>query len=185
METWIDVKDYEGLYQVSNYGRIKSVAKLIFNGKIYFFRDELILKPRKLPNGYIQVSLCKNNKYKTFYAHRLVACAFLENKNNKPQVNHKNGNKSDNRAENLEWVTVSENIFHKIKVLGYKDTPETREKKSISKRGKLNFFYGHNPWEFREKPISKKKSFNKGENVQTTGVRGYALTPTLPPFKAK
>jgi hypothetical protein len=93
-----DIKDYEGLYQVSNLGTVYSVK----SGKF--------LKPRKTKLGYILIDLYKNNKQKTYYLHRLVAQAFIPNPLNLPEVNHKSEIKTDNRVENLEWMSHKENI---------------------------------------------------------------------------
>lgn len=103
-EIWKDIKGYEGLYQVSNLGRIKSFSK----------RKELIRKPtkNKKRNGYLEISLFKNNKEKRFKVHRLVAEAFIPNPENKEEVNHIDGNKSNNNKNNLEWVTDKENKEH-------------------------------------------------------------------------
>lgn len=98
-EIWTDIKGYEGLYQISNKGNIKS------------FISSKILSPL-FANGYLQVRLYKNSKSIRQKIHRLVAAAFIPNPANKPQVNHKNGIKTDNRVENLEWVTASENTRH-------------------------------------------------------------------------
>lgn len=121
MEVWKDVSGFEGEYQVSNFGRIKSVGRTIItsNGKQYYL-PERILKLRKSDCGYIRVGLWKAQR--AFYksVHRLVAEAFIPNPENKPQVNHKDGNKNNNKVSNLEWSTCSENLKHKFCVLGYK-----------------------------------------------------------------
>ena len=92
-EIWKDKKDYEGLYQVSNWGRVKSLK----------FGKEKILKPQKDTSGYLCVTLCKNNNQCQFKVHRLVAEAFIPNPNNYKEVNHKDENKTNNVVTNLEW----------------------------------------------------------------------------------
>lgn len=105
-EVWKDISGYEGLYQVSNYGNIKSLPKK----KGYAIsKNPIIIKPFINCNGYLLATLCKNNNQKHFQVHRLVAEAFIQNIENKPQVDHINRIRSDNRVENLRWVTVSEN----------------------------------------------------------------------------
>lgn len=107
MEIWKDIKGYEGLYQISNLGRIKSFLR--FNGHKYINREK-ILKWQN--NNYPTVRLANNGQIKQYLVHRLVAETFIPNYENKPCVNHKNGNKKDNRADNLEWVTHKENTVH-------------------------------------------------------------------------
>lgn len=98
-EEWRDIKGYEGLYQVSNFGKVRS--------------DKGNLKAQfKNRQGYFRVQLYKNNKGKHFSVHRLVALAFIPNAENKPQVNHIDENKENNIFTNLEWVTQSENHNH-------------------------------------------------------------------------
>ena len=97
-EEWRDIKGYEGLYQISNLGRIKSLKDN--HGK---YREK-ILKPGN-SNGYFYVDLCKNSKGKLFKIHRLVAIHFIENPNNYPEVNHKDENSTNNCVDNLEWCT--------------------------------------------------------------------------------
>lgn len=97
-----DVVGYEGLYQIDTDGNVWSIG----------YGKELILKQALQNNRYFVVTLCKQKKHKSHTIHRLIAEAFIPNPENKPQVNHINGDKKDNRIENLEWVTASENIRH-------------------------------------------------------------------------
>lgn len=115
MEIWKDIKGYEGIYQISNLGNVKSLG----NNK---FKKEKILKQRKNKGGYLVVTFIKNKIIKNYYIHRLVAETFLSNLEYKKTINHINGIKSDNKVENLEWNTYSENLKHKYKILGYKSS---------------------------------------------------------------
>ena len=102
IEIFKDIKGYEGLYQVSNFGRVKSL-NYMHTGK------EHILKLGKDKDGYLIVKLHKGGKYKNFSIHRLVASTFIENPENLPCVNHRNEIKTDNRVENLEYCTTAYN----------------------------------------------------------------------------
>lgn len=102
MELWKDVKGYEGLYAISDLGRVKS------------FVSHKILSPRDNGQGYGKVGLCKDMVTKNRYVHRLVAEAFIPNPHNKTEVNHKDGDPSNNHVSNLEWVTSSENTKHAV-----------------------------------------------------------------------
>lgn len=103
-EIWKDIIGYEGLYQVSNLGRVKSLAKLCGHRP----KKETIVKQNDL-RGYKRVTLCKNNLLKKYQVHRLVAIAFIDNPLNKPCINHKDENKANNNVDNLEWVSCKEN----------------------------------------------------------------------------
>lgn len=133
MEEWKDIEGYEGMYQVSNLGRVRSFKK---------YREGRILKSFPDPNGYLKVSLSKNNKLKNHRVHRLVAIHFIPNPQNKSQVNHIDGNKQNDNVNNLEWSTPSENGKHAYKIglskgrLNSKPTQQTRNKISKSRKGK-------------------------------------------------
>jgi len=105
-EVWKDIEGFEGLYQVSNTGKVKSIAG--YNKK---FKKDIILKPLLL-KGYHQYSLSKNGVQKCFLAHRLIANAFIPNPHNKPFVNHLDKVRGNNHVDNLEWCTQMENNKH-------------------------------------------------------------------------
>ncbi len=109
MEIWKNINGYEGYYQVSNLGNIRRVG-----GKA-----NLVIKYKK--SGYAFVCFSVNNKQKYFHVHRLVAASFIENIENKPCVNHKDMNKSNNAVENIEWVTILENNTHARKNKKFKN----------------------------------------------------------------
>lgn len=118
-EIWKDLKViknnkiyyFKKLYKVSNYGRIKSLG--IYHGKTNnFFNKPHILKGRINKGGYVLYSLCNYGNLENFTAHRIVATTFILNPNNYPEVNHKDGNKLNNKENNLEWCTISYNIKH-------------------------------------------------------------------------
>lgn len=113
-EIWKDIKEYQGKYQVSNLGKIRTLIKWDLNKRKYIATIKNI-KLRKDKDGYILVDLHKNNKTKTFKVHRLVAEAFISNPNNYPQINHKNEIKNDNRVENLEWCSNEYNARYGTK----------------------------------------------------------------------
>lgn len=120
MEIWKDIPEYEGLYQVSNEGRIR--------------RNGQTRKLHKDYRGYLTVSLSKHSKMKYYKVHRLVALAFIPNPEGKRTVNHKDGNKENNRLENLEWATHSENIIHANK-MGLRKVTDA-QRKAASETGK-------------------------------------------------
>lgn len=117
-EIWKDIVDYEGLYQVSNLGRVKSLVR---KGVL----KEKMLKPFIHQKGYLQIGLHKNGKYIKYLVHRLVAEAFIPNPNNLPEVNHKDENKQNNVVSNLEWCDRS-----------YNNTYGTMIKRRVEKQSK-------------------------------------------------
>ena len=112
-EIWKDISGYEGLYLISNLGRIKSLNRDWIAGSGGLRNHpEIILKLNIHPKGYLRITLCKNKKQKYYYVHRLVLETFIGKSD--LECNHKNSIKDDNRLENLEWVTSSENQRHAI-----------------------------------------------------------------------
>ena len=109
METFIDIPGYPG-YQISNCGNV-------FSRKL-----KRVIEAPNDEDGYMRIKLWKQMISKHYRIHRLVAIAFIPNPEDKPQVNHKDGDKTNNKVENLEWVTNQENITHRIEVLGYNGT---------------------------------------------------------------
>lgn len=119
MEKWKNIEGFGNKYQISNFGRVKATN----------YRRTKQCKIMKLSKSrdYLGVHLAKDGKGKAYFVHRLVANAFVKNPDNKPYVNHKNGNKHDNCATNLEWVTPSENCVHRLyelKVLNFPNWPK-------------------------------------------------------------
>lgn len=114
-EIWKDVVGYEGLYQVSNFGRVKSVGFFV---KGTLFKRDRILKPHKNSHGYLQVDLRVNCIRKRYSVHRLVGFSFIPNPDNKPFINHWDANPENNHVSNLEWCTRSENSKHPYLHLG-------------------------------------------------------------------
>ena len=134
-EIWKDIKNFEGLYQVSNLGEVKSLERIVTIGlgnKIKL--EEKIMKFTKR-SGYYNLVLRKNGKRYSKQVHRLVAEAFISNPENKPQVNHKDFNKLNNNIDNLEWVTSKENTQWS------RNNMKHRHKTSHSKTGEQYIYY--------------------------------------------
>lgn len=135
MEIWKDIEGYEGLYQVSNLGRVKSLTRVVpftnrWGQPMTRIEKEHIMKTKIQNNGY-EVLCLRNSGAKWFSVHRLVAMAFIPNPENKPQVDHINGDKTLNIVSNLRWVTAAENAANPLWVEHSKNiTDETRRKLS-------------------------------------------------------
>ncbi|WP_294963838.1 NUMOD4 motif-containing HNH endonuclease [Sulfurimonas sp.] len=114
----IDIKGYEGLYQVDT------------DGNIYSMRKNLKMKLQTEHQGYLKINLWDGELHKTFRVHRLVALHFISNPQNKPQINHIDGNKQNNNIKNLEWATAQENERHSIDILGKTTSYPGRKQKN-------------------------------------------------------
>lgn len=148
MEKWKDIDGYEELYQVSDLGRIKRKPFVRKDGAK--FKEKILKNNRN--SSYELICLCKDNKKKTLTVHRLVAKAFIPNHENKPQVNHIDGNKFNNHSGNLEWVTVSENNKHAFDT-GLKK-PKLGEEHDNTKITKEIVIFIRENYKFRDKEFS-------------------------------
>lgn len=157
-EIWKDIAGYEGLYQVSNLGRVKSLPREKWNGKAIVYKKEIIRKQRVRADGYVSINLDKDGQQKWFKVHRLVAEAFISNPNNKPCVDHINTIRNDNRVENLRWVTRKENMNNSL----------TKKKISEAFTGENNPLYGKKHSEEAKKKMSE--SSKKKVVCVTTGI---------------
>jgi len=142
-EIWRPIQDYKGLYEISNLGNVKSLSRLIKkNDKVVYALKEKILRLTINQYGYVTVLLTRDKKEKRFRVHRLVAEAFLQEDPIKTIVNHKDRNRSNNHASNLEWCTQKENVMHSllmsnrhIKIKKYTDKSTLR---GLHMKGRIN-----------------------------------------------
>ena len=164
-EIWRDVVGYEGYYQVSNLGRVKSVERVVLskNGREIHYKERL-RKFSKNAKGYLNVSLTRDCKTKTYLVSRLVATAFIPNPNRLPQVGHKddNRNKEDNRVENLYWTTNLENS----------NTDGRKKRLSASHKGEENSFY-------KKIQIDDKEFRSSKDCAKYLGISHYTLLEWL------
>jgi hypothetical protein len=156
MEIFKQIEGYKN-YKVSTFGNV--------------YRNDKKLMP-VLKNGYHSISLSRDGKVKKCYIHRLVAFAFIENTNNKKQINHKNGIRTDNNIDNLEWNTPKENIIHSFKVL---------KRKSASLKGESNGMYkyrgANNPNSKRVQCLNDSKIYgSRKEAARYYGINAGNIT---------
>ena len=151
-EIWKDIKGYEKTYQVSNLGRVKSLERPIYRkcGRLHYIQKERILN-QSTGWRYCQLNLRAGKTTHRFYVHRLVAITFLDNPENKPEVNHKDGNKLNNNLDNLEWTTCSENVQHAFRtglMFGWlkgrygKENPKSKPVIQLNLEGEVIAEYG-------------------------------------------
>ena len=175
-EIWKDVVGYEGYYQVSNLGRVRSLDRIASNGRK--IKGKILTTQVNTPPYYPRVSLSVNGKMKLVQVHRLVAQAFVYNPDpeHKTQVGHKDESRTNNRADNLEWVTPKENSnmpLHRERVSKANEgkvlSAETKSKLSLSQKGKYKgeknpFYNKHHTNEAKKKMSDIKKMTYQGGN---------------------
>ena len=132
-ETWKPIKYYEGLYEVSSLGNVRSLDRYIMCGKQYCFLKGKPMKTCHDSNGYLITTLSKNSKVKRHYLHRLVAEAFIPNPNSLPCIDHINTVKDDNKVENLKWCSYKENMNNPL-TIEHTRSKEANEKRLAARR---------------------------------------------------
>lgn len=174
-EIWKDIKGYEGLYQVSNLGKIKSLGRIIERigpkgSRFYRTYPEKLLKYCKDTRGYYRANLALNGVNTTIKVHRVVAQAFIPNPEGKPQINHKDGNKQNNSIYNLEWCDNQENQDHSWRI-------------GLRKKGKEHWSYGQQPEQLKKvtgKGIANPNYGNRGiKNPLSRKVIQYDLNGNI------
>lgn len=163
-ENWKPIKDFEGYYEISNFGRVKSLDRVIessngINKKI----KERILKSSENSNGYLIVTLKKNNKRKQFKVHRLVAEAFIPNPEGKPYIDHINTIRTDNRVINLRWVTQKENCNNELSKKNYSEAQKGHE---VSEEAKKKIGKAHKGRKHTEETKKKLKGHEVSEETR-------------------
>ena len=143
IEEWKDIVGYDGMYMVSNLGRVKSIERIITysDGRVYKYHEKIL--KQSVNKGYMKVTLSKNSKVTSKKVHRLVAEAFLSNKNNYPQVNHKDECTTNNNIDNLEWCSqeYNNNYGTRIERIKKKINKEALSFKYKNKNGKKVYQY--------------------------------------------
>jgi hypothetical protein len=167
-EIWKDVLGYEGIYQISSLGRVKSLSRKRNDGGI---TKDIFLNPYLEKKGYFRYRLLKNKKAQKFLAHRLVAIAFVPNPLNKSSINHIDSIKTNNSSHNLEWVSVMENNCHKslkikssskfVGVSFYKRTKQWSSSICISQK---TFYFGR--FKTEEEAYAKRVEYIVNNNIE-------------------
>lgn len=172
-EIWRDAKCINDFYEVSNFGRIRSKDRIIvYSNNSTHFHKGRVLKQMNHPAGYKFVSIRVKGISKSFFIHRVVGLTFINNIHNKPQINHKDGNKANNNLYNLEWCNPSENGIHAYKTgLSKKQIGENASQSKLKNKDVINIKYLYN------KGISQGK-IAKRYNINQTSVHNIVKGKT-------
>lgn len=181
-EIWKDIKGYEGYYQISNFGNVRSLDRWVKDNGTPVFKQGMLLNPVKQSVGYLQIALNVEGKVKKKYIHRLVMEAFNPTDNPKLEINHIDENKENNMITNLEWVTHKENIN---KISKYIVARENNQKQKLERREAWIKYRDRNipPKEVLEKQLFEYRDFvaiGKLYGVTGNAVRNWCRRYGLP-----
>lgn len=139
IEIWKDIQGYEQFYQVSNYGRIRSKGRSFKREKyIHVYKPKILSCVKQKSHNYLTIRLNDGIQTKGYLVHRLVAINFIENHDNRPQVNHKDANTLNNNLNNLEWCTPSENVKHSFKLNNIDRKGENNHRNKLKEKDVIN-----------------------------------------------
>ena len=159
IEEWRPIEGYEGLYEVSNTGRVRSLDRFIVDslGHKRFYKGKVLI-PVKSNLGYLFVGLYCNEKNKRYLVHRLVAQAFIENPDNLPEINHKDEDKTNNSVENLEWCTAKYNLSYGTRNIRRRETAiKNGSWTGLSRKESMKKYYQEN----RDRICERQKEYNR------------------------
>lgn len=160
MEEWKDIKGFEGMYRISNTGKIQSLARVV--PVTHRHIKAKLLKPYPNHRGYLLVLLSKDGIYHRLIVHRLVASHFIDNPLAKAEVNHIDGNKQNNYTENLEWVTRTENAQHAINILGKNQRGANHAQAKLSEKEAIEIIQLHKTGQYTYVQLGKMFKVNDG-----------------------
>lgn len=168
MEEWRDIEDYKGLYQISSYGRVKSLERTVWDNRGYYRTvPEKIRKPQNNGRGYLYVALHKDGKSKNYLVHRLVACAFIPNPQSLPCLNHKDEDKYNNHMDNLEYCSYSYNTNYGTRNLRASEKLKGRKPSEETVKKIVDKIRGRKHSEETKKKMSEKHKGRKHSEEQT------------------
>ena len=162
-EEWRPIEGYEGLYEISSYGRVRSLDKYVKSkSESYRLHKGKVLSPEKNTRGYLSVVLSYNGKHKTITVHRLVAQAFLPNPDNLPEINHKDEDKTNNNVTNLEWCDHKYNVNYGTRNIRAKETAiKNGYWTGLSRKESMKKYYQENKDKIKEYRKEYSQKYNQ------------------------
>ena len=178
-EVWKPVKGFEGLYEVSNLGNVRSVDRYVMNGNRCCLLKGKPRKPYYKSDGYLKITLSKNKKGKNYSVHRLVAEAFIPNPNDLPFIDHINTIRDDNKVENLQWCTQKENCNNPLTREHNKNRPKEVQEKRLATKRKNQSYHCEIPVYYIDEQGKKISFKSMSEAQRQTNVHHYSISLSI------